>query len=76
MMQKRQMGKGEWKILGVGEMAQQIRAVTPLTEDLSSVYSTHMVVHTCLPISPILRNPMPSSDLSGFCCLHVCGAQT
>ena len=34
--------------VGVGEMAQQLRALTALSEALSSIPSNHMVAHNCL----------------------------
>jgi hypothetical protein len=36
------------KILGAEEMAQQLRALAALPEDLGSIPSTHMVAHNCL----------------------------
>jgi len=35
-------------IKGAGEMAQQLRALTALPEDLSSIPSNHMVAHNHL----------------------------
>jgi hypothetical protein len=42
-----------------GEMAQRLRALTALPEDLSSIPSNHMVAHNHL-----YWDPMPSSGVS------------
>ena len=34
-----------WYVLGTGEMAQQLRALSALAEDLGSIPSTHMVAN-------------------------------
>jgi hypothetical protein len=41
----------------VGEMAQQLRALIALTEDLGSLSSAHMKAHS--PITPVPWNPRP-----------------
>ena len=51
---------------GAGEIAQQFRAPTALTEDLGSIPSTHMVAHNLLPSkSPVPGYLIPSSGLYG-----------
>ena len=59
--------------MGVGrsarEMAQKLRALAVLAEDLGSVPSSHTVPHNCL-LTPVSGNAKPSFD---FCrhCTHV-----
>ena len=49
----------EKKSKGDGEMAERLRALTALPEDLNSIPSNHMVAHNHL-----LWDPMPSSGAS------------
>lgn len=57
------------KILGEGEMAQQLRALTALVEDLSFVLSmcVRWLTNTCRA----LRDTMPSSDLHTYAQTHM-----
>ena len=51
------------KMSGAGEMAQQVRALTALTEVLNSIPTNHMVAHNHLE-----RDLMPSSGVSEDSC--------
>ena len=56
---------------GAGEMAQKLRALVVLTDDLGSILSTHMVAHNhqCWGV-------MPSSGFCRYCThgvhIHMC----
>ena len=49
-------------------MAQWLRALTVLPEDLGLIPSNHMAAHN--PLTPVLEDIMPSSGQV----LHTCGA--
>lgn len=61
-------GEGSAEIIvdGAGEMAQKIRAMTALPEDLGWIPSTHNVAHNQL-LTLFIENLMPSSGLLGYC---------
>ena len=60
--------------MGAKEMAQSLRALTAIPEDLGSVPSTYMAAHNPWQFQWIL-DPSPFSGLCGHC-MYVCGAQT
>lgn len=51
--------------IGVGEIAQQLRELIILPEDLGSIPSTHMVAHNP-PVNSSSREPIPFSSLCGY----------
>lgn len=59
-------------LTGSAERAQWLGAHTVLAEDPGLVLSTHVVAHN--HITPVLGDPMPSSDLHRL--LHACGTCT
>jgi hypothetical protein len=58
------------RTMGPGEMAQQLRELTALPEDLGSIPSICIVAHN-KPLAP--GRPMPASGLKSLC---ACGSQT
>lgn len=60
--------------IGAGAMAQQLTALSVLSEDLGSIPSNHGVALNQPPITPVPRDPVFSSSLKGT--RHTRGTQT
>lgn len=58
-----QMNENKKACVGPGGMAQQVRALTALAEDLSSVSAPHQAGCLQLPVALASRNLMPSFSL-------------